>query len=121
MHGGAAALYLDNYTSAAFTALPNFEGSSSQESLEAIDGQPRTQYVPPGGISRGLNITYLRPVRLPATVRIEVSIVQHGRSASLVRGSIASLDGKSTYFTCEHHKINPLGMAPSSVAKKSSL
>ncbi|MCJ1436727.1 hypothetical protein MMC27_006109 [Xylographa pallens] len=60
---------------------------------------------PPGGVTRALNLTYLRPVLLPAVVRIEAEVMQHGRSVSLSKGAILSPDGKKLYATCEHHKV----------------
>jgi hypothetical protein len=59
----------------------------------------------PGGVTRAMNITYLRPCPIPSTTRIESKVVQQRRSASLVTGSITSLDKKLVYFICEHHKI----------------
>ena len=60
----------------------------------------------PGGITRSLNVTYLRPLPLPATIWVKSQVVQHGRSVSLVGGTITSQGGGTVYFTCEHHKVN---------------
>ncbi|MCJ1383494.1 hypothetical protein MMC17_006608 [Xylographa soralifera] len=78
----------DMYTSTAFSILLLADAPS-----------------PPGGITRALNLTYLRPLRLPASVRIQAEVVQHGRSVSLAKGSILSPYGKKLYATCEHHKV----------------
>ena len=59
----------------------------------------------PAGVTRALNVSYLRPFTLPATCRIECEVVHHGRLLSLVRGSMKSADGKKVYATCEHHKV----------------
>lgn len=67
---------------------------------------------PPGGVTRALNLTYLRPLMLPATVKVYCEVVQHGRSASLAKGTIMSLDGNRLYATCEHHKIQPVVPSP---------
>lgn len=103
---------LDNYTTAAFLPLAAVT-KGNKESSRAEQHQKsaglRDQYAPPGGLTRALNITYLRPLPLPSTIRIKVMIVQHGRSMSLVRGNIVSRDGQKIYFTCEHHKFNPQG------------
>ena len=64
--------------------------------------------MPPGGVSRSINITYLRPLPLPSTVRVKAKVVQLGRSMSLVRGDLTSKDGEKVYFTCEHHKVTAL-------------
>lgn len=42
--------------------------------------------LPPGLFTRAMNITYLRPLPLPATIRVVSEVVRHGRSMSLVRG-----------------------------------
>ena len=57
-----------------------------------------------------MNLTYLRPLYLPATVRIQCQVIQNGRSARLVRGAVTSRDGKVVYSTCEHHKISIAGV-----------
>lgn len=51
-----------------------------------------------------MNITNLRPLLLPATVLVESEILQAGRFASIVRGTIYSSDRKQKYAVCEHHK-----------------
>lgn len=56
-----------------------------------------------------MNITYLRPLPLPSTVRVESRVIQMGRSMSLVRGNITSQSSDKVYFTCEHHKANGSG------------
>ena len=53
-----------------------------------------------------MNISYLRPFRLPATVRVEANVVQSGRTLALVRGRITSQRNDRDYFICEHHKVN---------------
>ena len=67
------------------------------------------RFAPPGGMTRALNMTYLRPLPLPATIRVQSEVIQNSRSTGLARGSILSKDGKKTYFTCEHHKIKAEG------------
>lgn len=58
-----------------------------------------------------MNITYLRPLPLPATIRVVSEVVQHGRSMSLVRGKITDKGGEKVYSVCEHHKVSTLGAA----------
>ncbi|MCJ1294360.1 hypothetical protein MMC34_005918 [Xylographa carneopallida] len=88
LHGAAVALLFDQFTTVVFSIL-----------------LPADAPFPPGGVTRALNLTYLRPIRLPATVRVHAEVVQHGRSVSLAKGSIVSPDGKKLYATCEHHKV----------------
>ncbi|MCJ1415870.1 hypothetical protein MMC32_002204 [Xylographa parallela] len=82
-------------------ALELGAGLASRALMDGFESSP----APPGGVTRALNLTYLRPLRLPATVRIQTEVVQHGRSVSLAKGAILSLDGKTLYATCEHHKV----------------
>lgn len=60
-----------------------------------------------------MNITFLRPLLLPATIRIESKVVQDGRYTALARGEITSKDGSKVYFICEHHKVKTLGQLES--------
>ena len=39
-------------------------------------------------------------------VRIKAHVVQHGRTMAFIRGSMTSVDGKTTYVTVEHHKFH---------------
>ena len=65
--------------------------------------------MPPGGVTRSLNITYLRPLQLPATVRVESLVLQMGEMASLVVGSITRAGSPKKYCICEHHKLRVAG------------
>ena len=79
---------------------------------------------PPGGMTRSIQLTYLRPLPLPATVRVESKVMQMGRTMGLVRGDITSRDGKKVYFTGEQHKATSPGLVPESrksEARKSKL
>ena len=59
-----------------------------------------------GGVTRALNITYLRPVPIETTVLFRSWVVQHGRTMALIRGEMTSEDGKKVFATLEHHKVN---------------
>ena len=59
-----------------------------------------------GGISRNINMTYLRGLPTNSTVLFRSQVVQHGKTAALIRGEVLSEDGKKIYATAEHHKIN---------------
>ena len=59
-----------------------------------------------GGITRALNITYLRGIPADITVLLRSWVVQHGKTAALIRGEVLTEDGKKVYATAEHHKIN---------------
>lgn len=61
--------------------------------------------MPPGGVTRSLNVTYIRPLQLPATIRVESRILQMGEMASLAVGSITRAGSPKKYCICEHHKL----------------
>ncbi|KAF2792965.1 hypothetical protein K505DRAFT_245501, partial [Melanomma pulvis-pyrius CBS 109.77] len=59
-----------------------------------------------GGVTRSLNISYLRAVPIGTTVRLHSKVVSVGRQMAMIRGTMTSRDGKVTYCTVEHHKVN---------------
>ncbi|KAL9059137.1 MAG: hypothetical protein Q9162_001355 [Coniocarpon cinnabarinum] len=59
-----------------------------------------------GGVTRNLNISYLRGIPLNSTVLFRSRVIQHGKTAALIYGEALSEDGKKVYATAEHHKIN---------------
>jgi len=89
MHGGAAGVIFDMSTTTALGPLqkPNY-------------------WLFLGGVTRSLNISYLRAVPIGTTVRLKSWVVQHGRTMAMIRGEMTSLDGKTIYCVAEHHKVN---------------
>ena len=59
-----------------------------------------------GGITRNLNITYLRTLPMDSTVLFRSRVIQHGKTTALIRGEVVSEDGAKLYATADHHKIN---------------
>lgn len=59
-----------------------------------------------GGVTRTLNISYLRAIPIGTTIRIRSILIQHGKTMALIQGRMESVDGKTVYATCEHHKVN---------------
>lgn len=59
-----------------------------------------------GGVTRTLNVSYLRAVPIGTTVRVFAEVVQAGRTMALLQGRMTSTDGKVVYCTCEHHKVH---------------
>jgi hypothetical protein len=59
-----------------------------------------------GGVSRTLNISYLRAIPIGTTIRVNSMVVHAGRTMALLGGKITSVDGKTVYYTCEHHKVD---------------
>ncbi|KAF2205586.1 thioesterase family protein-like protein [Delitschia confertaspora ATCC 74209] len=89
MHGGAAALIFDMATTSALCPL-------------ARPGYWEFM----GGVTRTLNISYIKPVPIGTTVRIVSKAVAVGKQMAMIRGKMVSVDGKTTYCTVEHHKVN---------------
>jgi acyl-coenzyme A thioesterase PaaI-like protein len=59
-----------------------------------------------GGVTRTLSVSYLRAVPIHTHVRLHSHVVSIGRQMAMIRGEMTSLDGKITYCTVEHHKVN---------------
>ncbi|KAI1364786.1 Thioesterase/thiol ester dehydrase-isomerase [Xylaria arbuscula] len=64
-----------------------------------------------GGVSRTLNVSYLRPVPVGATVDIECEVVHAGQRLSCLRGVMRNVNpdgsqGSSVLAICEHNKVN---------------
>ncbi|KAJ4379095.1 hypothetical protein N0V86_005136 [Didymella sp. IMI 355093] len=89
MHGGAAGVIFDMSTTTALcpVARPGF-----------------WEFM--GGVTRTLNISYLKAVPIGTTVRLVSRVMSVGKQMAMIRGEMLSLDGKITFCTCEHHKVN---------------
>lgn len=89
MHGGAAGVIFDMSTTTALCPLarPGF-----------------WEFM--GGVTRTLNISYLKAVPIGTTVRLISRVMSVGKQMAMIRGEMTSLDGKVTYCTVEHHKVN---------------
>ncbi|KAJ4366985.1 hypothetical protein N0V83_007515 [Neocucurbitaria cava] len=89
MHGGAAGVIFDMATTSALCpiARPGF-----------------WEFM--GGVTRSLNISYLKAVPIRTKVRLNSKVVSVGKQMAMIRGDMTSLDGKTTYCTVEHHKVN---------------
>ena len=86
LHGGAACTLLDSLTSTTLLVMakPGF--------LDA------------GHVSRTINMSYLRPVSVGTTIRIECEAVAVGNSMANLVGTLKTLDGK-VCVTCIHDKV----------------
>ncbi|KAJ9663925.1 hypothetical protein H2201_005407 [Coniosporium apollinis] len=89
MHGGAAGVIFDMCTTTALCPL------ASPGFWEFM-----------GGVTRTLNISYLKAVPIGTTVRINSVVMQAGKTMAMIRAEMTSVDGKVIYCTCEHHKVN---------------
>ncbi|KAI9053856.1 hypothetical protein LZ554_002803 [Drepanopeziza brunnea f. sp. 'monogermtubi'] len=89
MHGGAAGVIFDMCTTSALGPL------ASPGFWDFL-----------GGVTRALNISYLRAIPVDTTVRIHSRVLQVGKTMALIRGEMTSLDGEKVYCTAEHHKVS---------------
>ncbi|KAI5818946.1 hypothetical protein BZA77DRAFT_378503, partial [Pyronema omphalodes] len=89
LHGGGACVLLDMCTMSALAPLagPKF-------------------WVFLGGLTRSMNLTYIRDCPVDTEVIIDSTVIQAGRTMALIRGEIKSLDGRVTYVTVDHGKVN---------------
>lgn len=89
MHGGAAGVIFDMATTSALcpVAKPGY-----------------WEFM--GGVTRSLNVSYLKAVPINITVLIRSKVVSVGKQMAMIQGTMTSLDGKVTYCTVEHHKVN---------------
>ncbi|CAN8104581.1 unnamed protein product [Discula destructiva] len=89
LHGGAAGVIFDMLTTIALgpVARPGF-------------------WVFLGGVTRTLNISYLKAVPINTTVIVHAYCYQVGRTTAYIKGWMTSEDGATTYAVCDHHKIH---------------
>lgn len=59
-----------------------------------------------GGVTRSLNISYLKAVPIGTHVRLNSRVISVGKQMAMIRGDMTSMDGKVIYCTVEHHKVN---------------
>lgn len=88
LHGGCAATLVDNL---------------STTILVAVSKPGIFQY---GGVSRTLNVTYLRPVLLGQEIRVICEAVQVGRRLALLRAEIRRADNDELCCVADHQKAN---------------
>ena len=107
MHGGAAGVIFDMCTTMALAPLskPGYWLYAEFHSL-ALPRDLAYAYSFLGGVTRILNIAYLRAVPVGTTIRIRSWVTQVGRTMAMIRSEMTSVDGKTIFATCEHHKVN---------------
>jgi acyl-coenzyme A thioesterase 13 len=59
-----------------------------------------------GGVSRGLRLTYLRPVPAGTNIRLICEVVQIGKRMALTRAEISRADDGIVCVVGEHEKAN---------------
>ncbi|RSL40183.1 hypothetical protein CEP53_013537 [Fusarium sp. AF-6] len=58
------------------------------------------------GVSRTLNVTYMRPVPVGEEVLIDCEIIQVGKKLATLRGTMRKKSDNSLLSVCEHGKVN---------------
>ncbi|KAI1084533.1 Thioesterase/thiol ester dehydrase-isomerase [Whalleya microplaca] len=95
--------------------LKNLHGGCTSTIFDSCTTMPLHFVSRPGywaflGVSRTLNVTYLRPIPVGTTVNIKCDIVQVGRKLCTLRGEMRAVgeDGKEgpVVAVCEHGKVN---------------
>ncbi|KAK5110137.1 hypothetical protein LTR62_006271 [Meristemomyces frigidus] len=86
LHGGAQAAFFDLCTSLALMSI----------------GQPDSWLN--GGVSRSLNVTYLRPAPEGEELIMECEIVSMGKSLALTKGRLMRESDRGVISTCDHDK-----------------
>ncbi|KAI0479531.1 Thioesterase/thiol ester dehydrase-isomerase [Xylariaceae sp. FL0804] len=95
--------------------LRNLHGGCASTIFDVCTTLPLHLIAKPGyweylGVSRTLNVTFLRPVPVGTTVDIECEIVQAGKSLCTLRGTMRAVtaDGKPgpVLAICEHGKVS---------------
>jgi acyl-coenzyme A thioesterase 13 len=104
MHGGAIATVFDECTSMCATAtvlgkqrLAEQQGDDQSEGLNRWIG---------GGVSRTLNVTYLRPAKVGQELVLECEMVAMGRNLATMRGSMKRKADGAVIAICEHGQAN---------------
>ncbi|KAL2208944.1 Thioesterase/thiol ester dehydrase-isomerase [Sarocladium strictum] len=58
------------------------------------------------GVSRNLNVTYLRPVKVGDEVLIETEVLQVSKRLAILRGTMRRKGDGKVVMMCEHQKVN---------------
>ena len=95
-----ALLFLPFYYPSSLS-LPTFNHPFLRTPLPRASG-------PPGGVSRTLNLSYLRPLPLPAKVRVHSRVIQQGKTLGMATAELRGVDSDGNegkvFAVCEHHK-----------------
>jgi acyl-coenzyme A thioesterase 13 len=85
LHGGATATLFDICTTTALVPVA------------------RVGFWQYAGVTRSLNVSYMRPVPIGSTVRVVSTVTHAGKRLASIRGELRDMQGKLLAF-CEHLK-----------------
>lgn len=104
MHGGAYGVLFGVYE---YFVVDNWADQADMFTTTALGPIAKPGYWDfMGGVTRSLNISYLKAVPIGTTVWFRSRVVQHGKTMALIKGEMTNEDGKIVYATAEHHKVN---------------
>lgn len=91
--------------------LQNLHGGCAATIFDWCTTLPLALVAKPGfwmfmGVSRTLNVTYMRPAPVGTEVLIECEIVQVGKSMCTLRGVMRRKDNGAILSICEHGKVS---------------
>lgn len=89
----------------------NAHGGHVASLFDLVTSMPLTLINKPGfwfwlGVSRTLNVTYLKPIPLGEEILVEAEILSIGRKLATIRGTMTRESDGALLTVCEHGKVN---------------
>ncbi|KAF2864110.1 Thioesterase/thiol ester dehydrase-isomerase [Piedraia hortae CBS 480.64] len=94
LHGGAQSFMFDSCTSLAIYGLAQNPDVKAEQNGWAH-----------AGVSRSLNVSYLRPALQGEELLMTCEVVHMGKKLALLRGTLQRAKDGAIISTCEHHKV----------------
>lgn len=91
--------------------LGNAHGGQVASLFDFVTSMPMTLINKPGfwfwlGVSRTLNVTYLKPIPMGEEILVEAEILSIGKRLTTVRGTMRRASDGTLLTVCEHGKVN---------------
>jgi acyl-coenzyme A thioesterase PaaI-like protein len=91
--------------------LANAHGGHIASLFDLVTSMPLTLINKPGfwfwlGVSRTLNVTYLKPIPLGEEILVEAEILSIGKKLTTIRGTMRRESDGALLTVCEHGKVN---------------
>lgn len=91
--------------------MGNMHGGAVSTLFDATGGFPLVPVSKPGfwetsGVSRSLNVTYLRPISLGMTILVENELVHAGKKQALIKAFLKRKSDGAILATCEHGRAS---------------
>jgi acyl-coenzyme A thioesterase 13 len=101
LHGGSIATLMDICTS--LCAAPTVIGRQ-QQANKSVEELPQDNWMF-GGVSRTLNVSYLRPAMVDEELLLECEALAMGKQLASVRGSLKRRSDRTLIAICEHGMV----------------